>query len=244
MWNRYIKKVKWKEKKRVQKNENRLEGKRKHRDGKARNHLYNSWYHPKWLVIHVSLLPDPSRFQQSLYHSSTASQCWPTDRLAPGNCQTSRLSGGKVDSKSRSSSGQFQPPQTFYLVSSRRPTMGHQKLSLKLMLPETILFPSNFSFYCHLLYSIFRFYLLSFLFFLCLFYVVKNIFINTVVIKLKYNKFFFPKSKINIVIICSKFLNIFKIILLYYIYIYVYIVYIRKIIVCQLQFYFIEIHVI
>lgn len=101
--------------------------------------MYNSWYHSKWLVIHVSVLPDPSRFQ-SLYHSSTASQCWPTDRLAPGNCQTSRRSGGKVDSKSRSSSGQFQPPQTFYLVSSRRPTMGHQKLSLKLMLPETISF--------------------------------------------------------------------------------------------------------
>lgn len=120
---------------------NRLEGKRKHKgDRKARNHLYNSWYHPKWLVIRVSVLPDPSRFQQSLYHSSTASQCWPTDRLAPGNCQTSRRSGGKVDSKSRSSSGQFQPPQTFYLVSSRRPTMGHQKLSLKLMLPETISF--------------------------------------------------------------------------------------------------------
>lgn len=205
--------------KRVQKNENRLEGKRKHRDGKARNHLYNSWYHPKWLVIHVSLLPDPSRFQQSLYHSSTASQCWPTDRLAPGNCQTSRLSGGKVDSKSRSSSGQFQPPQTFYLVSSRRPTMGHQKLSLKLMLPETISFLliSLSIIICFILFSGF---ILSLSFFFFIFYVdrekyTKYIYQHCVVIKLKYNKLFFPKSKINIVIICSRFLNIFKIILYY-----------------------------
>lgn len=185
VWNRCIKKAKWKDKmereKRVQKNENRLEGKRKHRDGKARNHLYNSWYHPKWLVIHVSLLPDPSRFQQSLYHSSTASQCWPTDRLAPGNCQTSRLSGGKVDSKSRSSSGQFQPPQTFYLISSRRPTMGHQKLSLKLMLPETISFLliSLSIIICFILFSGFILSLSFFFYFLCWSWKIYEIYLST-----------------------------------------------------------------